>query len=92
MFGAENAANVPVDVAATPFSGAPSSIVAAFTEFQTHRGVLDRLPRPTLIACKTNRRAGAVYAVYNGIRNGLTKEQIEQDSASHGMLEFICCV
>ena len=85
VFGAENVAQVPVDVSAAPYSGSTSSIVAAFSEFQAHSAALDRLARPTLIACKTNRRAGAVYAVYHGVRNGLTKDQIEQDSASHGI-------
>jgi len=29
---------------------------------------LDKLPRPTVIVCKSNRRAGAVLAAYKGVK------------------------
>lgn len=84
VFGAENAATSPVVIDVDAFSGSVASTVGAYREYQAQKAALDVLPRPTLIACKTNRRAGAVYALYNGIKNGWTKEQIDADSTTRG--------
>ena len=36
------------------------------TKFELLKQALDVLPRPTLIMCKSNRRAGLVWATYTG--------------------------
>ena len=38
----------------------------AMTKFDALKSALDVLPRPTLIMCKSNRRAGMVWATYTG--------------------------
>lgn len=91
VFGAENAATSPVVIDADAFSGSVASTVGAYREFQAQKAALDVLPRPTLIACKTNRRAGAVYALYNGVKNGWSKDQIDADSTARGNLALCVC-
>ena len=44
-----------------------STLIHAYTPLPQ-----DTLPRPTLIMCKSNRRAGCVASVYEGVRNGMS--------------------
>jgi len=38
--------------------------------------VLDRLPRPTLVTCRTGPRASAVAYIYAGLRAGATADEV----------------
>jgi Metallo-beta-lactamase superfamily len=45
------------------------AIVKKYVQFER---ALDSLPRPTVVVCKSNRRAGAVVATYLCVRDGLS--------------------
>jgi hypothetical protein len=50
-----------------------------------HVAALDRLPRPTLVTCRTGPRSSAVIYLYAGLRAGATADEVlaraEADSA-----------
>jgi hypothetical protein len=71
---------LPVDITRPAYAASDPDIVAAVNEFRQFQAALDKLPRPTMISCKSARRAGAVYAAYNGVRSKWTTEQVEEDS------------
>ena len=48
-------------------------VIAKYAEVER---ALDSLPRPTLIMCKSNRRAGMVWAVYVGVKAGKSVEEV----------------
>lgn len=54
--------------------------------FAAYERALDSLPRPTLLTCKSNRRATCVQDVYNAVKNGITIEQLIKNSIApwHG--------
>lgn len=83
-FGAENAIHVPFDSESQAFLPVRPNVLAAVDAFHQYRAALDSLPRPTLIACGTNRRAGAVYAAYEGARRKLSVEEVAADSQRRG--------
>jgi hypothetical protein len=41
-----------------------------------HVAALDRLPRPTLVTCRTGPRSSAVVYLYAGLRTGATAEEV----------------
>ena len=41
-----------------------------------HIAALDRLPRPTLVTCRTGPRSAAVAYLYAGLRSGATSEEV----------------
>jgi protein tyrosine phosphatase (PTP) superfamily phosphohydrolase (DUF442 family) len=87
-FGPDNAVWIPVDVETKAYAATRPDILATANEFKKAQEALDLLPRPTAIVCKSARRAGAFYAAYNGVRNGWTAEQVEEDSKKHG--KYMC--
>jgi len=50
--------------------------VAAMRKFADFERALDNLPRPTLVTCKSNRRAACVVDVYLAVKNELTIKQV----------------
>jgi sulfur dioxygenase len=60
--------------------------VAALRKFAAYERALDSLPRPTLVTCKSNRRATCVQDVYNAVKNGVTIDQLIKHSIApwHG--------
>jgi hypothetical protein len=46
---------------------------------------LDAMPRPTLILCKSSRRAGAVLAAYKGVKESKTVHDAMEFAAEHSM-------
>jgi protein tyrosine phosphatase (PTP) superfamily phosphohydrolase (DUF442 family) len=50
-----------------------------------HVDALDRLPRPTLVTCRTGPRSSAVIYLYAGLKAGATAEEVlaraEEDEA-----------
>ena len=43
---------------------------------QRHIAALDRLPRPTLVTCRTGPRSSAVAYLYAGLRSGASAEEV----------------
>ena len=43
---------------------------------QEHLAALDRLPRPTLVTCRTGPRSSAVVYLYSGLRAGASPEEV----------------
>lgn len=80
VFPGENAVHAPFDPTDFAFT-VPNIIVnevennlrfvAALRRFAEYQRALDALPRPTLIMCKSNRRAGCVYSVYTAVKSGM---------------------
>jgi hypothetical protein len=50
------------------------------------RGVeaLDRLPRPTLVTCRTGPRSSALVYLYSGLRSGATPEEVLDRAEADG--------
>jgi hypothetical protein len=50
------------------------------------RGVeaLDRLPRPTLVTCRTGPRSSALVHLYSGLRSGASAEEVFERAAADG--------
>jgi len=48
----------------------------SFTLAREHVAALDRLPRPTLVTCRTGPRSSAVVYLYAGLRAGATADQV----------------
>ena len=46
---------------------------------------MDVLPRPTLVCCKTNRRAGCVTAVYEGVKAGMDTASVFRLAEERGL-------
>ena len=46
------------------------------SEFEQHIDALDRLPRPTLVTCRTGPRSSAIAYLYAGLRSGATAEEV----------------
>lgn len=42
----------------------PDSTISAIQAFAAYESVLDNLPRPVAITCKSNRRASAIFCAY----------------------------
>ena len=40
------------------------------------REALDKLPRPTLVTCRTRPRSSALVYLYSGLRAGASSEQV----------------
>ena len=65
----------------------PSTITVldAVKTFAALERALDALPRPTAITCKSNRRAGMVWAAYTGVKEGKTADQVRELAAAKGL-------
>ena len=57
-------------------------VIAKYAEIER---ALDSLPRPTFIMCKSNRRAGLMWAVYMGVKAGSTVEEVMALAASKNL-------
>jgi len=44
--------------------------------YSAYEKALDNLPRPTVIVCKSARRAGAIWATYMGVKGGKSAEEV----------------
>jgi len=73
-----NAYKVPIEVSSPPFT--PYNAVAGFSLFKQLESSIEAAERPVLLLCKSNRRAGSVYALYKGIKEKKTEEQLMDDS------------
>jgi hypothetical protein len=51
-----------------------------------HVAALDRLPRPTLVTCRTGGRSSAVIYLYAGLRSGATAEDVLARADEDGAL------
>ena len=51
-----------------------------------HVAALDRLPRPTLVTCRTGPRSSAVVYLYAGLRQGATAEELLARAEADGAL------
>ena len=49
-----------------------------------HVAALDRLPRPTLVTCRTGPRSSAVVYLYAGLRAGAAPDQVLARAAADG--------
>lgn len=75
----------------------PYQVVQAYKAYEE---ALDSIPQPTLVSCKSGRRASAVYASYKAVKNNMTVEDIMADSKSKGltfvgapgMVAWVTCV
>lgn len=58
----------------------------AFDMEVARRGVkaLDRLPRPTLVTCRTGPRSSALVYLYRGLRSGASADDVLGQAASDG--------
>ena len=57
-------------------------VIAKYSEVER---TLDSLPRPTLIMCKSNRRAGMVWAAYTGVKSGMSADDVMALAAAKGL-------
>lgn len=51
-----------------------------------HVSALDRLPRPTLVTCRTGGRSSAVIYLYAGLRAGATADEVLARADADGAL------
>lgn len=65
---------IVIDVNKVPFT--PYNSVTAYSLYKELEEKIDNCVKPLLISCKSNRRAGAVYAVYKGIKENKSLEQL----------------
>ena len=49
-----------------------------------HVAALDRLPRPTLVTCRTGPRSSAVIYLYAGLRAGASAEEVLRRAEADG--------
>jgi hypothetical protein len=49
-----------------------------------HMAALDRLPRPTLVTCRTGPRSSAVIYLYAGLKAGATAEEVLERAEADG--------
>ena len=69
----KSAAHTPLLLSSPAFQpGAASE--ACLEAFAPYAMALDSLPRPTLVMCKSSRRAGAVLSAYRAVKAGLTAD------------------
>ena len=66
----KNTAHIAVDPSAEAFGTGPLAGVHAAELYSRLASALDGMERPTLIGCKSNRRASAVYCAYVGRAQG----------------------
>ena len=69
----KSAAQTPLLLSSPAFQpgAAPEDCLEAFAPYAM---ALDSLPRPTLVMCKSSRRAGAVLSAYRAVKAGLTAD------------------
>ena len=68
------ASKIVIDVNKAPFT--PYNSVTAYSLYKELEEKIDNSEKPILIICKSNRRAGAVYAVYKSIKENKSLEQL----------------
>ena len=66
-------------------ASAPLSDILLLKLYKQMETELDRLPRPTIIVCKSNRRAGAVVAAYKGVKNCIVPQTLLRLYSEDGM-------
>lgn len=89
-FPSGNAIHVALNPSAPAFQVDcdPIKAVEMYTEFEK---ALDSLARPTVIICKSARRAGLVYAAYK-VNNNSNHTLIYKLLRDHAHLLFICII
>lgn len=70
------AIKVALDVSRDAYKVDGDSTLAAAQEYKAFAAALDSLPRPTVIICKTARRASAVVAAYEGVKGRNSVDEV----------------
>ena len=78
-------------------AAAPLSEILQMKLYKQMEIELDRLTRPTLIVCKSNRRAGAVLAAYKGVKEcvppkSLLRQYSEDGTKSSYIIAYMTCL
>ena len=85
VFGAEKVRHCPFapsdfafSLPATVLSEGENNLrtLAAMRKFADYQRALDALPRPTLVMCKSNTRAGCVQSAYTAVQQGQPHAQV----------------
>ena len=66
------------------------SWLAAVRKYAECERALDSLPRPTLVMCRSSKRAGLIYSVYTAVKEGLSYRQVIDNNIMqwHGDANF----
>eukprot|EP01036_Dinobryon_divergens_P024863 gene24863-33352_t len=81
----ENARHIVVDPSAPQYKGSDTpSTYLTISSYRKLESAINSLPKPLVISCKSNRRAGAVFAAYNALQNGLSLEDVLKHSTDAG--------
>lgn len=82
-FGKDASLHVPFDPLAMQYqpscSEAPLQVLASYSKFEE---AIEFLPKPIIIACKSSRRAGAVYAAYSAVKEGIPPQKVLEEAIS----------
>ena len=57
----------------------------AIAKYAEVERALDALPRPTIILCKSNRRAGLMWATYMGVKSSMSFEEVMEMASTKGL-------
>lgn len=85
-FGDVNAFHIPLDINSQPFSSDTSSDnllprpLNALSIYSKFEKALTSIPRPTVITCKSARRASAVFAAYDAVKYKKSYETVLSES------------
>ena len=72
--GSSNAIKIAIDVTAVPFTN--NDMIQGLSLYKEIENAIDKLGKPILLLCKSNRRAGAVYSLYNSIKENKDKDKL----------------
>ena len=80
---------LPIDTGAVPFNGTceTSTAVSTYTKYEK---VLDSLPKPVLVACKSGARASAVVTAYAGCKSRSSFETMRGECQAQGIHFRMC--
>lgn len=85
-FGVENSRHVPLTLSMPAFQFASETFpIHALATFERYQRALDSLPTPTVVVCKSARRASAVVATYLGVKDQRSEIQVLADSTDAGL-------
>lgn len=85
-FGSAKAIKIPIDVSKAPFTPS-NNTVTGYSLYKKLESAIDEAEKPVLLLCKSNRRAGGVYALYKGIKEKKSEQQL-LDDAKEQQLSF----
>lgn len=84
-FGDENSRHVPLTLSMPAFHFQSETFpIHALAAFEQYQRALDSLPSPTVVVCKSARRASAVVATYIGVRAQRSESEVLADSKASG--------